>query len=98
VEDQYGVVPHATAPAEARAGTVTPQAAQAHAMSSPGTMVDATGMDAAAMTGATTSARATAPPGWYADPELPGAMRYWSGAAWAPSGAAAPGAAAPSAP
>ena len=28
----------------------------------------------------------TAPvPGWYADPEVPGGMRYWDGSAWSPN-------------
>lgn len=34
---------------------------------------------------------ATAPAGWYADPEAPWQARYWDGSTWAPSGAAAPG-------
>jgi hypothetical protein len=32
----------------------------------------------------------TAPAGWYADPEVPGQQRYWSGTAWSPSGAGPP--------
>src|SRR5271165_933414 len=33
----------------------------------------------------------TPPAGWYPDPERPGQLRYWSGAAWWPSGAVPPG-------
>jgi hypothetical protein len=31
-------------------------------------------------------------PGWYADPDAPGGLRYWDGAAWTESRVPAPGA------
>lgn len=73
-----------------------PQASQAHSMADPGGMVDATGMSDTAMavggggTGAT-GVVAGPPAGWYTDPEVLGAMRYWSGASWSPSGVTPPG-------
>jgi len=41
------------------------------------------------------AAQPAAPAGWYADPQLPGQMRYWSGTTWAPSGAMPRGVAPP---
>jgi hypothetical protein len=108
VRDTYGVAPNmpGTGPPDPMGATpaaaVTPESAQAYAMADPVAMVDATGMEAdyikgggGGSGGAVPTAATAVPAGWYADPELPGAMRYWSGASWSPSGVTPPGVSTP---